>query len=957
MSLKYHPVEVSPRTGGKLVTNISAEKAGLHNYVVNRDFRRYIDELRRREGLDYFWPNTTGDYASTPGNQPFPNNVTATTIASITRSSTTATATVTLGHMFVTGETVVVSGATQTEYNVTAVISNVTRTTFDYTVSGSPATPATGSPSVKSAMPINLVHFARRPNGKTAVIVGTATRLFRFFSLDVGGYFEATGTNAPFFETSGVNAPYFSDNATDWIIIGSGYSVIGKRWESVCIDGTSVFNNGVDLPVQYRLEWDEARPVYEMRENGIAAVGSIWEYDGIMMCADISEIIEEKLDEIFLLDGVVDSGAVIASQSGTTVTASGPVFVAGDVNRWIVFDSGESGKISVVTDSRTVTVGTSQTVALGPFKFRKKASLAGGYFSGTIGGTYVNSTQVVSVPSGTTAPTAGQIVRFINGFSSVVLASPSPTATSFKLTDQMGADITEATSFWISDGTPTYADYLVVSDSDIFTDSMVGRLLIWDDGNVRKILERVNATTVRVDSDIAIALGFFGVENPNSYGSFAEPEFIDRIRYRLIWSMPDLPNRFAASVPGSMTAGYRDVTLDRQAKSFEVGQTIIISGAGLLGGNLTGTIITIAANKILTIDTPALTTVENVDVQQSDSIGSIVGFYDVQDDSSAIITGAPLSKSLVVFKETSIILGVYTGDVTNPFAFSDPIRIENGGALYYKHTLCNINSEFLLYAGASSFWRFDLTNQVPRIFESAELCKNIFFDKVTQATTESVFAVNNPLTKEIFFSFPSATSDKMMAFDYLHGEWSTLNFAMGAGASIKRPIAGTANVLTDDWFVMGTSSGSVVMYGLANEDVTAWSSTRAIFYRRSANPYTAVKTGYESRATSGLSAFGTNLFEKKVRSFTVIMSSLSSEVTVSVDIKGTRNPAEATASFTGFPYDMTAPFTQDGLHFDTQGNYFQSDVVVTGVLTPVSISNFIWEAAFVNANSNRRPTA
>lgn len=64
---------------------------------------------------------------------------------SITRSSQTATVTHT-GHGFVSGQTVRVSGATQTEYNGTFRITVTDANTYTYTVTGSPATPATGSP-------------------------------------------------------------------------------------------------------------------------------------------------------------------------------------------------------------------------------------------------------------------------------------------------------------------------------------------------------------------------------------------------------------------------------------------------------------------------------------------------------------------------------------------------------------------------------------------------------------------------------------------------------------------------------------------------------------------------------------------------------------------------------------------------------------------------------------------
>ena len=65
-------------------------------------------------------------------------------VTSITRSGSTATVTIT-SHGFSNGDEVIISGATQTEYNGSFVISNVATNTFDYTVTGTPATPATGT--------------------------------------------------------------------------------------------------------------------------------------------------------------------------------------------------------------------------------------------------------------------------------------------------------------------------------------------------------------------------------------------------------------------------------------------------------------------------------------------------------------------------------------------------------------------------------------------------------------------------------------------------------------------------------------------------------------------------------------------------------------------------------------------------------------------------------------------
>lgn len=82
-------------------------------------------------------------------------------ISGITRSSTTATVTTNKKHRLVVGDVVTITGATQTEYNVTAVVTSVpTATTFTYEVSGTPATPATGSP----AFTVNYTALGLLPN-------------------------------------------------------------------------------------------------------------------------------------------------------------------------------------------------------------------------------------------------------------------------------------------------------------------------------------------------------------------------------------------------------------------------------------------------------------------------------------------------------------------------------------------------------------------------------------------------------------------------------------------------------------------------------------------------------------------------------------------------------------------------------------------------------------------------
>lgn len=82
------------------------------------------------------------------------------TVTSITRTSTTATVTTATAHGFTTGQKVVISGATQTDYNGAFTVTVTSPTVFTYTVANSPATPATGTIRLQVGDTTDLVALA-----------------------------------------------------------------------------------------------------------------------------------------------------------------------------------------------------------------------------------------------------------------------------------------------------------------------------------------------------------------------------------------------------------------------------------------------------------------------------------------------------------------------------------------------------------------------------------------------------------------------------------------------------------------------------------------------------------------------------------------------------------------------------------------------------------------------------
>lgn len=229
---------------GTLMTRVTAELPGPEHYTIKRNVRRDVEAETTREGDILFAPND-----SLPvGNQPYPAGA--------------------------------AGGTELTDHE------------------GVPLLDQDDEPLTIGGEPITRIVNLRHPNGKTAVIACTPTAIYRFFALDDGAVYAAEGPDTPVYATSGDDTPVYDDNPGEWILIGRGFSPAGHLWEAEVVDGTLVLNNGIDLPVRYRLNQFEVTPLYELREAGVAAVETIWQVAGVLMCGDITEIRADRMAEV-----------------------------------------------------------------------------------------------------------------------------------------------------------------------------------------------------------------------------------------------------------------------------------------------------------------------------------------------------------------------------------------------------------------------------------------------------------------------------------------------------------------------------------------------------------------------------------------------------------------------------------------------------------------------------------
>jgi hypothetical protein len=156
-----------------------------------------------------------------------------------------------------------------------------------------------------STHPIRLIHQFRSGDNISCLIVIAGGTIYRYkFDKDT----EYINNNSPAGWASG---PYFVKGYIEeppadfrWEVIGTGFhhvdETVGEyfaneviNWEAVVVNSTLYLNNGKDLPIVFREEWDKVIPLLELRENPayrVAAVGTISEFMGFLMLGDVQQI-------------------------------------------------------------------------------------------------------------------------------------------------------------------------------------------------------------------------------------------------------------------------------------------------------------------------------------------------------------------------------------------------------------------------------------------------------------------------------------------------------------------------------------------------------------------------------------------------------------------------------------------------------------------------------------------
>ncbi len=155
------------------------------------------------------------------------------TITVLTSVTTTATATVT-GHGFVTGQSVLISGATQTNYNKQTQITVVDANTFTYTIVAT-TSPATGAPVVLDSVAINTERCFRCTTAGTSSTTTEPT-----WTLTNNG--TTTSAGATFTECTGQEAHQHDNSVTNtWTAPAARWNCLSSVGKNTIAAGDTLF--------------------------------------------------------------------------------------------------------------------------------------------------------------------------------------------------------------------------------------------------------------------------------------------------------------------------------------------------------------------------------------------------------------------------------------------------------------------------------------------------------------------------------------------------------------------------------------------------------------------------------------------------------------------------------------------------------------------------------------------
>ena len=977
---------ITPKAGGKMATDVSADQVGIQNYRLKRNWRRYIDRERRREGLDYFQLRT-----------PDLKHVQAINA----------------------GSPIILMLEAFRSDGKRAIICATQTTIYRYTNAEMNLLYCPGYTNADS-------YFTPYGNPWTVIGSGFSTQGHRWEAVQVqDDIVFNNGVDLPVAYNLGDLQvfPIYELREQGVISVGTIASYFGML---MCFNILQI-KDGLNPATGNSFSVDLTYPSQQPGQLGFAGAYVSW-YPGQAPCLATQAV-----------------GSTTVTIAGNLSLFHFTLAMVGSI---IVFNNGFRAQITAYVSSTQVTVSAAPVAQpiLGPELFVSRGNTFPTLLPVSDGTYYCKGypSGLISFYNGTSYQTAQSNTQFTVATGTGWPLTITGDITSVKrVTGTGGGNISMPFRISSADNTSK----TLTSGIPVFSADMVGLKIIFAGERVRTITSYISPTQVVLDSDWPIFGASQGypvlcvIENKRAYSTLGSnlnlippgatysnagtytisgvtpkstyvwtkgridltctsgsstavsgqnsvaigttivltgtPGFaitatlslvdtVDRIQYRALWSALEGARRFAPSFPCWINNGSRMLTLDYPVKSLKSGQSVTVLGAGVAGGNLTANIICILGRQLL-LDQAAQTAVGEDPktgyglglVQAADMTGSTVGYQDLQNDGTKVVRALELNGNLVVYRERGYQLGSYTGNNSNPFSFAEEV-ITNERSVFYPWSLIAITGTnyfgqgigFHLYAGANGFFRYDMISQIPIEFALCQENQQTFLQSAAAATASGtvayqdlVFSAENELTKEIFFCFPPSPTgvDAAFCLDYVQNTMSLMDYQLTAGASVWNPYN------QERLFVCGNAAGQVMTYGKANIAHSEWNGATE-YYMRLGNQYT-------SDQYSGLGNFGNSLNQKTCNMHLLELSSFTPDTKITVSIYGSEAPNSGQQSNEVLLASQvfTNPSEANAFPMYYCATYFADRIQVTGS-GPCEITTRSWNIATLKTAGSTKTT-
>ncbi len=568
------------------------------------------------------------------------------------------------------------------------------------------------------------------------------------------------------------------------------------RWEVVNVTNHVIINNGVDLPIVYKSEWDSAEPVYGLRENGVVSVGTIASFQDRLFCSDLTVI--EKGYVNWFTSGVVEDpygniyeSPLYPAQVSTQRYQYRMVYSSeGDPK---LFNAGIVSGDAVVMESGglpgTLTINNDGSYEVA-FSYRFKVGTKGSMYKLYNDGLF-QSDEAYTLNISSPIPMIKFVDEKTSNISSIFL-TPNTTTDSLTYAVKTGSNNFEPYSVdYGSDGTyGTYDD----SASDY-----------WTTWTTYKLVDNNGDDLGVADPDTGLLL------DEGTYSIVLRP-YVEQLR-------------------------------------------------------------------------------------------SPAAFREFSQDGSRMLAMKPLADKLVCYRDSVFFFLSRTNNAEFPFAVEP--RYSGGRVADFRHTIIDIDGKQHLFMGNSGIYSINRSSTEPKQVALFEIGPN-FWSKVPPDLAEYVYAVDNPITREIFINSPIGydTEGKItwgaVAYDYINHTLSEIDCSFTACAYIRKPKHNRIGP-EEAWFVMGVHQASAGQPSYPGTQVRTDAKYGGVLTRYGYGPppvnstepyrvYSRLGEGYESTIKSGLIDFGDSFSDKEIRSYVLELSSKYGTTAVRVKISTTTAP-------------------------------------------------------------------